>query len=962
MTDFEKTEKSLKTILEKGDLFDIISLRENKTLTNFAHLKAVGLLFSRIFLVSVCSVEKIKSKYAPVEEIKKAQNQIREILNLPIDIIRSKDRVQSFKEKKKETYLMLLYQNEGIAKENYIENIKKILDFCELHNIQEVLLKKKDVIEIVSQEEIKEFNSISLDAIFKYSTEIETPIKKLIEASEILGFYYNIDEEMKEKYLFLDSTSLKHLLRILEASRLDTEVLKNFEFQIKNKRIKQAIAKFLKENDKRKFQKVVLQSLSIALNENNVYKDKTYGKILQNIKIKGEYLIIESFDKEGHKIESCVSSLYDYLEVQNYESLLKKIEIEKEEKEILLQAALYLYLIQEKKLKGIPKEKEYSSLYDYYCRMYVARHRKEIKKIPGLYSFLDIAFQKWFIAIINVLNYYGYIIMAIVTLKNGYDFIKDPKLYKEEVSIESVIHDFNTYYKMPFTFEKNLISEETREKIVEILENAKEDFESNINEAINSFCQTIAENIADNYLEEEKKKNEPNIEKTEEWRLSGKVGDTEELQNVDNGKESSSLAQIIPLKENIEMPNYFACSHAFDSCYFDGEKRFELSARTIDFLKFYEADPLFSVNYAINKAEIERIIFYGRLEFWNTFYPVDDVYVLTSLTIRDSLDPEKTLTWEENKELTQEEIGVLSSMKSPEVSYTYGINRNAQNTFVECIQTSDANNSSKEIKEAIKRGLELEKDASLEEVWASIKNKYYSKTPIEDAHLTEELTSMDEVEYFETIASLDSLICNMAAALAVETDDTLVYTVGFLNTNDEFITLEEAHAWAMSKEGIIVDVTPTRKESKKIIEETTQNIIDWGIKNSLSILGLALLIRWIIKKKYGQKIVFQIHIKRAENLLERPNLASSYANLNKFLYGGKCFPVKRTKEEWLDTIGTEFYAYKKEDLQELKKELLQNKAFENRYRKTTVDLMNNIPFIVENKEELQRNLKKKKER
>ena len=848
---------------------------------------------------------------------------------------------------------MILYQNEGIESGEYIENLKKILNFCELYKIPNVLLKKDDLKKQLTFEEYQKLDAIVLSTIFK-NPEIKIKKKELQNLKEQLGFYYNVKEKMEEEYFFVDTKRLREITKKLESKRIDKEVLKSFSFIIKDNVVKKAIVSFFNDNDKEKLEKIIHQRLTMVLNDNSSYKEKKYGKVLQNITIIGEKVRIEVWEEKGNRSNNSITSLYNYFEVQNYESLLKKIEVETEEKESLVLTALYLYLVQEKELKvETHKNDSFISLYDYFYKAYLAKKEKKIKKIPGLYLSIDRFLYKWFMGIIYVLTYYNLIFITIFTLKYGYKFLSDPVVYKEEVSLESIATDFK-YYKYPFKFafelEKCLIDANSRE-IKEILSSAGNDLSSNIEDALKTFFNKMG-----SFSNKERTSTETTEEKQQQFQLSGMVGDAK-----NQNEKERLLAEVTPLKENIEMPNYFAYSHAFDSCYFDGEKIFKLSARTIDSLKFYEADPLFSVNYAISKHEIEGIIFYDILEFWNAFYPVDDNYVLTAITITDSIEQQKSITWNKTIGITEEEKEVLSSMTNPEITYTYGIRKDVENAFVNEIKRIDYNyaNSSNEIKEAIKRGLELEKDASIEEVFKAIKSKYYSTTPIKDENLTEEIKTMGEVEYFEAIASLDSLVCNMAATLAVETDDTLVYTAGFLNVNDEYITSGEAHAWAMSKDGKIIDITPTKKESKKIMEETTEKIMAWGIENSISLLGIALLIRYIMKKKYGKKIVFQFRMRKAEKLLERPNLAKSYANLNTFLYGRKSSPVKMTSSEWLETIESEFYASKKEDLQALKRELLQTKRFKNRYLKTTIDLMNQIPFVVENKEELQRNLEKK---
>lgn len=51
---------------------------------------------------------------------------------------------------------------------------------------------------------------------------------------------------------------------------------------------------------------------------------------------------------------------------------------------------------------------------------------------------------------------------------------------------------------------------------------------------------------------------------------------------------------------------------------------------------------------------------------------------------------------------------------------------------------------------------------------------------------------MDVQKYFQTVASLNSLVCNLATSLACGVDEKLIYTVGYAEDGDGCIRSNEA--------------------------------------------------------------------------------------------------------------------------------------------------------------------------
>lgn len=936
MNDFRKAKKSLDLILKKGDIYDTIATKENKRFSKHPLVNVNILLFSRLLYGVFYLGKRIKNYKAPIKKIKKAQDDIRTILGIPIDVINSRKNSPLYNlfELKKfisfSSTLSILYENEGIALDSYLNHLRKILYFCALHNIDNIFLKELDILAAIPDLNIEDYTLKSGDEILgcskeKVSSEEEKKLRNL-------GVSYNIKEFLTSKYFALTPIELIDLIEKLEIGKLDKQVLASFENKIEDEVIKHAIATFLQNGNLEKLKRIVCERLTLALNSANTYKDKIYGKVFQNVKIMGEFIQVVTQNNKGLLIENKTISLYDYLEVKDYNNLLKKIEKKGEETEVFAISSLYLYLCQKGKYNAYfnPK-KETSTLYDYFYQSYIQKQKRKITRIPGL----NILKNK----IINDLaSYIGtfYIMFfsyALLFLLNDATELTRTYIFEKEdpTPYETAFEKVYNIYKESWKFEKKLLDDVT----------------SNVK----GFCHDY---LAADFEEVEKR----NTSKSS-WDdfNNGRTGDTVDLEKG----EQEIMATITSIDETTPLPTYFAISTAFDAHYFHGEMRYTMTSDTIWELSLDNVEPLFSVSHELGIEDVYYATCYDRVEFFDTFYPVGESYVITSITLKDRKDTSKEVVW--NKENYQESLTygkreLILSMEEPEICYTYGIDDTIVNEFVRGLKYGNYNFSSEEKRTAVLKGLGLEENANLEEIYDAIKNKKYSTTPIKDAKLTDKIESMSETEYFKTIASLDSLVCNLAATLAVGVEDNLIYTVGFLNTDDEFITANEAHAWGMRFNGEIVDVTPSLSKENNKIQEMIEKILDWGVEHNIPLYGVLLLIGLTIKKVFGKKITYHYKLAQAKNLVTKQDIEKSYANLNKFIYGKMTYPVKQTTTQFVSTIKNEFAGYTEEELKSLKVELLKNKRFDNKYLKSTIKLIDEIPFIVQNEEELKRILKK----
>ena len=163
----------------------------------------------------------------------------------------------------------------------------------------------------------------------------------------------------------------------------------------------------------------------------------------------------------------------------------------------------------------------------------------------------------------------------------------------------------------------------------------------------------------------------------------------------------------------------------------------------------------------------------------------------------------------------------------------------------------------------------------------------------------------------------------------------------------------------MDADGNIIDLTPSELSENKKVEDYILNLFEFfGEKKFLVILPM--LLGLLAKILTRDKIVFLINMKKAEFLLKNNKLNERYALLFDILYGGINLVGERSPYEFAQTIKEEFFAYStKEDLQELKKYLKKAKACNYFELRSLNNIINEIPFIIENNDELKRRLEKK---
>lgn len=911
MNDFQKCEKCLKLILKKGDLFDVLVKRKNRALLKYPILKANLFFFSRILFLGDLCVEKLFSFFAPVEKVKKAQDQIRESLGIPVDVVRSKKGLATFPyidiEKTEEgtkvswfrSKLFLLYENEGMNSNIYIENLKKIYQFCNQHSLSGVLLQKKDILSIAPDI----FKNSSFTYVLKHSREI-------------LGG--NLEEDnYKSAFCEFTSDQLSILIHELKIYQMDKEIIEYFRENITDLVIQKAIEDFLLVGNIERLKEIVRARLTLILNESGSYKDKIYGKVYQNFLVYEKYIQKIVTNKEGKTIEKEILTLYDFLDVKNIEDLFAKLETKMDEPLLYKISAFYVFLCEQPTL--FHEKENFRSLYDSFYEGY----QKKVKKIPLFYK----KSNRFLNFLIRIGHIYWLDVIAIglgFLLLVGKDFlcnhvfqIKDSHSHEQFLENIEEIREFRV---KSFIFEKDLLS--------------------SVFSSLKDLLPEVTEKDQTTNLKEENQ---------DSFHLNGTPGDAFE-------EEEKIWATVNPLDKNVTLPSYFAVSSASSATYEEGKMNYRLHFPNF-VVSLYDEEPLFEIRYELSKEDLQTRLFYKDAGFTKTFYPVGDNYVLTGYTITDIEDESKTFIWDLEREqkglkLTEEEIEILDSMDTPEICYTYGRKDNAKNTFIyDLDKYFYTESSTEEIKNSVRKGLGLDANATVEEIFFAIENKEYSKTPIADAKAS--LDQLDEKKYYEAIASLDSLVCNLATMLATGVDEDLIYVVGYKNTNDNNITSLEAHAWGMYKTGEIVDVTPYEKVS--LVSQIVQKIFEWGKKYHIGYYSVLLLVGLKLKKTYGKKILFVFKKKKVEQVLENPNLANYYAELMKVLYGEETFPVERKPSLFAEAIAKNFYGYTKEELIEIKEILKKNNSCSEEVLKLTKE----IPFIVENKEVLKRSLRKK---
>lgn len=896
MDDIDVVEENLDFILKHGDLYDAIALKKGVRPRKNFFGKMTILFLSRILFMGVLLGENIEKHFerhfSSVEKIREAQNAIRKSLGVNVDIIRYKN-YTSFKHG---STLSLLYQEENIEKDTYLVHLTKILVFCILHSIKEILLRDEDIIHL--------FPNVNLQS---YETKF---------LSNVLGGNIFFDDEYEEQLLSFTPEELLHFIQELQKEKVDIRFIQKLSNQIQDTVVKNAVGEFMVKRDIEAFKRIVTGRLSLLLNSEGIYKDKEYGKVFETVCLKDEYVKVVTKNAKGETREAKVISLYDYLEVQNFQDLLQKRETFSEEKERSGLAALYLHLC------GFKKDKRVSSLQSKSLFDTMYEQFKEKKKIPIMESKISKAchhFGQLLITFSIIIFFLILVVLAGVPIDIAQQIFMNQQgfVLTEEIA-DTVVLPYKNYFEL----EKNLIKSMLKPFKRETLKCSGLDFSPTT------------------------------------FSLTG---------DVFGGKEDTFVGASVPLKECTNYPHYYAAGYAKDATYENGKMTYTIVQPELSFTDFQLVEEAFFVEYEIGRKELSHMILNQELHLLKTLYPIGN-YAMARVTIMDvrdttkrvSIDYERAFT--SHTKITKEEEEILKSMQAPVVDCYYGSYPYGNEFVMNLGRDSYTSLPQSEAKEAILNGLGLKENVSLEEVIHAIQSKKYSKTPIQDAGLSRKIKKMGEKEYLKTIASLDSLVCNLAATLIVEVDGSLTYVVGYAIEDIGTITAGDAHAWAINEDGDIIDATPFAEAEKDIslLEEKKaeiQKIVDaishFAIQSHLPIYVVSFLIGAALYKKFGKKVKIAFKENKIEKLLEKENIEVAYAKLNEAWYGSMTIPKQRTASEFVDTIENEFASFTLEDLKELKKQL-RAVVDEKEVLKNANQLINEIPYIKEHAKELQK--------
>lgn len=894
MSDIEKGKKALDTIRKKGDLYDVIAQAKNLNPTYNPLVRMNVLLLSRILYLGLLAKDKIVSYFSPIEKVHSAQQDIRSILGFNVDIVKDKKLFNSWHnliDYKKE--LALLYEDNEIGREEYLANLRKILSFCELQNINVIYLNVDDLARLYPDIVLNDFKKT--DRVFELGLEISTDKGDLL--------------------LVLNPNNLKSLIDMLVNYRLDKELITFLVERIEDISIKRALEKYNSDGDLNFLTNIIKARLTLNLNSDSTYKNRDGNKNYDTIIVKGEFIQKISNSKNGNNPEVTTMSLYEYLGYANFNEVLKGINMPQDDEEKLFIAALYLYLYIKQKGQNfikLPKKKNLT-LYDGLYNDYLTNKKDKSKPIAGLRDKGD----KTLTNIVNyaVAFYYtaavcctGWLGLVGIDIINRF-LLKNEDSHLANQAVETILSP----YKSSMEIEEDII-----------------------NRALSGVFITGSE-IVDNF--------------------SSFVGDVFGLEP----SKDKVLANIICLNEEYA-PNYYGCEYGVSSTYEKGNISYELRQPYIgaDDINYDIDEETLKVVVHFSRKEVREMVKDNKLHIPLTVYPCDEGYYLSRVVFLDDKDSKKEFSVDASmikNGITDEVKKYLTSFKKPKISYCYAKGYLFNNTFANSIHKEGTylTTPTYEMRHIIAQNLGLSADANIFDIYLAIRDKKYSTTPFKDAGLSSKIKKMDEKEYIATVASMDSIVCNLAATLAVEATDDLIYVTGFC-TDDNQITYGMGHAWAMDETGFIYDVTPSaplEEEEKSIFTD----IFSWAVVARVPLYIAILLISTIFYQLLGKRIIFTIKKHNLKNLLTDPEFKDAYSLINELRYDGISLPKERGFAENLEMIANDFEGYSKEELRNLLQKL---KEVQDKNSKGAIKVVKTVPFIKKNEKKLTRGIKKSK--
>lgn len=718
----------------------------------------------------------------------------------------------------------------------------------------------------------------------------------------------NLPYDGNDTFLDLDCSQLEGLINSCFNYRLNYRFVLNIAERIKNLSIKNAISKYMEDKDLTYLMNVVSSRLSLSLNSNNSYKTRNLGKCYDNITIKGEFLYIVSYSNDGQRKETNIMSLYDYLGYQNYEDLLKSLSKPNDEEEISLLAILYLYLYKEQNT-DILSEENNTTYFDKIYQGYLEekkngtnkKQRFKEKLDKNSHNLLSFMWAMYFTAAIVGASWVGLV---------GLDFMLGEDSNLASAFFQGVLET----YKKSWELEREVlkIPYETGADIVK--------------------------------------------------GFSSLIGDAFGLENNDD-----KIVANLTYCDTYAMPSYFACEYGKSSSYKKGNISYDLVQPYLEKDDFYDGiKENLIIDVKFSRKELKDMIKDGYLRVPVAVCPVGEFdYLLTEIEIHDRENPSNSFIINSTsiaRKLTDDEIKALKKMKEPAIYYYYAYGYcffYNLNPFVSKLPEKGKylTTDSYEMREIITANLGLDPQVDNYFIAKAIRNKIYSETPFKDAGLSSKIRKMNEKEFIDCVSSLDSLVCNLAATLMVECDDSYIYVTGFYSDDPE-ITYGEAHAWVMDRMGNLVDATPAHRvdEEKK---DSSKSLANWAKAMNVTLPVLLLILSLIIFKKYGRKVVFVIKEKSLLDLFTNGQMAEAYSLINEVRYYGISLPVQRDYEQTLNMVADDFEGYTKEELQEILQDL---KAMHNPNKDFAIKVIKRVPFIKENEEALKRKLNKRKDK
>lgn len=934
-------EERLNLIRKKGDLYDVISQKRNATPDTF--LRKTIKAHTLIFsrLIYLSLVWSRRMKNA-FAPVEKIKTAQDDIREY-MGLPIDVFRIKNIYVREKDKTLGILYGDYHKTLDNK----------CVRPAIEDLLEDLKKIEDFCSKFNI---NDIYIDEFFlrRYLSVKFLENYERIYHSEIMQ--HNDSEVDSFLQIRVTLNGLKAIIAKLEENKFDNEYIYTFKDKINDQVVKDAIDTFKYNNDVDELLMMIKSRLSMHINNEGITRDRVYGKMYATYELGDSFLRVNVSDSSGSLISRNIISLYSYLEVGDFSSLEERANSVLDNQEINQMSLLYLHLLGERPKEKLDKEDIYS-IYDYiYDKYKTTKHNKKIPWIKTKIQRLEAESAQFVVAFFSVAL--ALLLAFLLKFIPNHLPINSSLLNKYNNFLDNVKSTYEESYEM----EKNIIGR-LKQKIEKFLP-------KNMQDEILGYAHS-------------------------------------EMEIKEQGGEPKKVAEIEWFTDD-ERPLYFVNQYSDRAYFYHGELDFYLRDSVASFARIVDCEPLFQIKVPISKNDFEDIdedsFFHLPLEAC----PVGNEYALAKIIIRDEEDEAKCITIDEEWyhdnlwDLTQEEKEIFKSMERPMAYYVYGLRENASQLSSQ--YSIDARDYTKDIteeeaKEAIIRGLGLDDDATDEEINERLASKDFTKYP-----LYTPTAQTDEIDFYEKIASLDSIDINLAAILTVMSNDDFIYTVGYKNADDdEYLLTNEGYVWAMNNDGEVIDfleyfkdeevassskedasqndyddwagnqnqeINNSSKDSKDENDEVEEKewseeenhkireVLDkirlWAKEHHVSYYVAAILAVLIINKIFGRKIKLKLQFKNAYKTLEDENLARTYAELLEFIYREECGPVDRSVNDVIELIDRQFRALDEEKIEALLMELKSviKESDNPEPLKKAEKLLRTIPFIKANKDEL----------